>query len=142
MSGRGIYDWLTVYRYHDGEPILPLCVKIQQHYEQHSYTTRVKAAGLLSVDEAMQLAGTASLTIAPDLLRTLSTTEEQEAELVDRSLFVDRTKINGQETEYKTFIDDETKYRRAFAESQDGKGQVKTAQVFAPCSLCFDRHIC
>ena len=142
MSGRGIYDWLTAYRYHDGEPILPFCVEIQRYYEQHSYTTRVKAAGLLSVDEAMKLAGVASLTIAPDLLRTLSTTEEQESELVDRSLFVETTKIQGQETEYKTYIDDETEYRRAFAESQGGKGQVKTAQVNATFSLCFDERIC
>lgn len=142
MSGRGVDDWLTAYRYHDGEPILPLCVKIQRYYEQHSYTTRVKAAGLLSVDEAMKLAGVASLTIAPDLLQILSKTEEQESELVGRSLFVEGTKIQDQETEHKTFIDDETEYRRAFAESESGKGQVKTAQVYATLSLSFFGRVC
>ena len=117
-------------------------MKAQRYYEQHSYATRVKAAGLLSVDEAMKLAGVASLTVAPDLLRTLSKTEEQESELVDRSLFVERTKIKDQETEYNTFIDDETGYRKAFAESEGGKGQVKTAQVSAPFSYYFLGRIC
>ena len=85
----------------------------------------------------MKLAGVASLTVAPDLLRTLSKTEEQESELVDRSLFVERTRIKGQETEHKAFIDNETGYRKAFAESEGGKGQVKTAQVYTPSSYYF-----
>lgn len=104
-------------------------MKAQRYFEQHSYATRVKAAGLLSVDEAIKLAGIASLTIAPDLLRTLSKTEEQESQLVERSLVFERTKVGEQETQYNTFIDNETGYREAFAESEGGKGQVKTAQV-------------
>ena len=104
-------------------------MKSQRYFEQHSYATRVKAAGLLSVDEAIKLAGIASLTIAPDLLRTLSKMEEQESQLADRSLFSERTKAGEQDIEYKTFIDDENKYREAFAQSEGGMGQVKTAQV-------------
>lgn len=104
-------------------------MKSQRYFEQHSYATQVKAAGLLSADEAIKLAGIASLTIAPDLLRTLSKMEEQESQLADRSLFLERAKVEELEMEYKTFIDDESKYRESFAKSEGGMGQVKMAQV-------------
>ncbi|KAK3172570.1 hypothetical protein OEA41_005894 [Lepraria neglecta] len=115
--------------YHDGEPILPLCVQAQRYFEQHSYVTRVKAAGLLSVDEAVKLAGVASLTIAPNLLHTLSKSEELESQLADRSLFQEKAMLEGQAVEHTTFIDDEAKFREAFAKSAGGKGQIKTAQA-------------
>lgn len=90
----------------------------------------------------MRLAGIASLTIAPDLLRTLSKMEELESELVGRSLVLKKTENEDEGTEYKTFINDETEYRKGFAESDGGKGQVKTAQVYAPSSLYLKGRIC
>ena len=102
---------------------------MQRYYQKHSCGTRVKAAGLLSVDEAMQLAGIDSMTVAPDLLRTLSKTEEPESEVADLSAFKSSYKLPQDLAEPLTFINDETKYRRAFAESEISKGPAKTAQV-------------
>ena len=119
------------HRYHDAGPILPLCVNAQRYYERHSYQTRVKAAGLLSVDEAMQLAGVASLTVAPALLHLLADTKESQEEVTPRSLFKEKATAEEAEMEYKSFINDETKFREAFARRENGNGQVKTKQVQA-----------
>ena len=81
------------------------------------------------MDEAVKLAGVASLTVAPSLLHTLSRSEELESQLVDRSLFQDKATLEGQEVEHTTFIDNEAMFREAFAKSAGGKGQSKTAQV-------------
>lgn len=93
--------------------------------------TRVKAAGLLNKDEAMKLAGIQSLTIAPDLLRTLSSTAEAEIETIECSLFQKNPKLEGQGLEHMTFVDDEGRFRESFVKSEGGKGQAKTAQVRA-----------
>lgn len=58
--------------YDDGGHNLDLCLEAQNYYKQQNCVTRVKAAGLLDVGEAKKLAGVDSMTIAPDLLRTLS----------------------------------------------------------------------
>ncbi|KAL9125935.1 MAG: hypothetical protein Q9217_004930 [Psora testacea] len=115
--------------YKDNEPCFDLCLKAQQYYERHSYPTRMKVAGLLTVDHAMRLAGSSSMTIAPALLRELSGTNEAEAEVASRSLFKKGAKAQEQVTERVSFIDDEIKYREAFVKSDSGKGEGKTAQV-------------
>ena len=118
-----------MYRYHDDGPILGHCLRIQQYYERHSYKTRVKAAGLLNVDEAMRLAGVTSLTLAPALIDTLSKSEESEEKVMNLSLFKQETNSTEDEIERLSFLDDENKFRKTFAKSEGGKGQSKTAQV-------------
>ena len=105
------------HRYKDGEPIIPVCRAAQMYYKKHSYPTRVKAAGLLSRDEAMRLAGIDSMTLAPDLLRTLSQTKEPEASVAHLSVFKEIIDDSEQGIERMTFIDDEIKYREAFAKT-------------------------
>ena len=116
-------------RYHDKDPILSLCVEAQQYYEQHSYPTRVKACSVISVEEIMQLAGVAAFTIAPGLLQSLSETNEPIANVAPLSLFKSGTQTAKHETPRLSFIDDEARYRKAFAARDGGKGQLKTKQV-------------
>ena len=99
------------------------------YYRKYSCKTRVKAAGLLSVDEAMRLAGIDSMTIAPDLLRTLSKREEPQIGIANLSVFKEHPNPSEQEAKRMTFIDDETAFREIFAKSDAHKGPAKTAQV-------------
>lgn len=137
-------------RYDDGGPNLKLCSEAQQYYKEHKYATRVKAAGLLNAGEAKQLAGVDSMTVAPDLLRLLSKTEEPEVDVANFSIFDKETKTKEQEIEVKSFVHDEHGYRKAFARSYDGKGAWKTKEVClersimsnpAPCSRGFSRQL-
>lgn len=119
--------------YDDGGPNLGLCLDAQQYYKQHSQKTRVKAAGLLTIGEAKQLAGVTSLTIAPELLQKLSDTQVELAEAARESIF-DQKEVNGpgcgrEGLEPRTYLNDEKAYREAFARSYSGKGEVKTKQV-------------
>ena len=115
--------------YDDGGPNLELCLEAQNYYKERQCVTRVKAAGLLNADEAKQLAGVDSMTIAPDLLRTLSKTHEGEIGITDSSIFVKETNPLGQKIETPSFVNEERKYREAFAKSYGGKGEWKTKEV-------------
>jgi transaldolase len=88
------------------------------------------------VDEVMQLAGVAALTLPPTLLGPLSDTQQPEAELADRSMFKQEGKI--EEMERKSFVDDEAGFREAFAKTDVGKGEVKTTQV---CMQCYRGYL-
>lgn len=116
-------------RYHDTDPIFDLCVKAQKYFEQYSYATRVKACSLISVDEVMQVAGVAALTLPPTLLHPLSEMTEPEAKVAALSLFKHNTKMEGQEVERRSFLDEEAQFREALAKRDGGKGRVKTTQV-------------
>lgn len=118
-----------IHRYDDGGPNLSLCLEAQQYYNRHKYVTRVKAAGLLNAIEAKRLCGVDSMTVAPDLLRLLSKTEEPKVDVMKSSIFEKQTKAMGQEIEVISFVDDEIRYREAFARSYDGKGAWKTKEV-------------
>lgn len=115
--------------YDDGGPNLKLCLEAQKYYKERRCVTRVKAAGLLNAGEAKQLAGVDSMTIAPDLLRTLSKTDEGETGITNSSIFVKETKPSGQKIEIDSFVNEERKYREAFAKSYGGKGEWKTKEV-------------
>lgn len=77
----------------------------------------------------MQVAGVAALTLPPTLLRPLSEMTEPEAKVTALSLFNHKTKVEGQEMERRSFVDEEAQFREAFAKSDGGKGKVKTTQV-------------
>ncbi|KAL9120198.1 MAG: hypothetical protein Q9187_003252 [Circinaria calcarea] len=115
--------------YHDTDPILSLCVEAQQYFEKYSYSTRVKACSVISVEEIMQLAGVAAFTIAPGYLQAMLERDEPEAKVAELSLFKDITKSTEQGIERTSFVNDEERYREAFASRDGGKGQVKTRQV-------------
>ena len=115
--------------YDDGGGNLVLCHEIQQYYQKHKYSTKVKAAGLLSLDEAKALAGVTTMTVAPDLLRILATTQTDEQDLYGLSLFRDDNMIEENKLERKTYVEDERGWRQAYTEAYDGKGQWKTIEV-------------
>ena len=142
--------------YHDPSPIFDVCVNAQRYYEQHSYSTRVKACAAVSVEQILQLAGVAAFTAAADQLQELSTMKEPAAKVAARSVFHGSAtdeytngnaggQVNGNTNgntnghhdkamEKMTFVDEESKYRLAFAKSDGGKGQLKMTQVRAlPC---------
>ncbi|KAL8873066.1 MAG: hypothetical protein Q9174_001404 [Haloplaca sp. 1 TL-2023] len=114
----------------DGGANIILNQAIQAYYQQQNLATKVKAAGLLSVDEAKQLAGISSVTLAPDLLRELASTQELEDDLVKASIFKgDKKSVVGEDTNTASYLDDETQYREAFAKSSNGKGEWRMKQV-------------
>lgn len=82
--------------------------------------------------EAKNLAGVASLTVAPALLRTLAETHELEAEASRDSMFNQKAegadRIN-EGFEPKSFLNNEKAWREDFARSYGGKGEAKTKQV-------------
>ncbi|KAF7502160.1 hypothetical protein GJ744_006874 [Endocarpon pusillum] len=125
--------------YHDTDPIFDLCVEAQQYYKQHSYSTKVKACSVISMEEVLQLAGVAAFTIPPELLRELATSHESEQKLADLSLFQTPQIKNAQrENNLQSFVDDEAKFRIAFTRRDDGKGQMKTIQainIFCDCQI-------
>lgn len=138
--------------YHDPKPIFDIIVEAQRYYEQHSCSTRVKACAAVNVEQILKLAGVHAFTAPADQLRELSTMEESAAKVAQRSLFSkemasERTNghTNGDVTNGNTngvtngptsgtmeklsFIDDEAKFRLAFARADEGRAQLKTAQV-------------
>lgn len=120
--------------YDDGGANLDLCCEAQQYYKQHSYAIRVKAAGLLSVTEAQALAGVDSMTVAPDLLRTLASTESTEEDVNKLSLFTDGDHPKGGGLERRTYVEVEEAWKKAFGSAYDGKGRWKTDEVGSPAA--------
>ena len=120
--------------YKDNDPCFDLCVRIQRYYEQVSSATKVKVAGLLTADQAIRLAGAHTMTIAPAVLRELSEARGVESELTKQSLFANQANA-GQKQAVPDFLDDETRWKQAFAKSSAGKGEWKTAQVSSGLSL-------
>lgn len=120
---------LMRHSYKDGGPILGLCVEAQHYYRQFSYQTRVKAAGGLTVEEVLAIAGVDSLTIAPALLRTLSEADELEETAKDMSLFGKEASTEAKQPKRLSFMNDEAKFREAFSKADGGQGVIKTKQV-------------
>ena len=116
-------------RYKDNEPCFDLCLKIQQYYELYKCDTRVKVAGLLAVDQAMRLAGAQMMTIAPALLQELSETQAPDVEIEEKSIFNKPIKQQEGLSKPLPYIDDEVRWRNAFARSDGGKGSIKTRQA-------------
>lgn len=116
--------------YQDNDPLLDLCVKAQQYYEQHSIPTRVKACSYASTDEILKLLGVAAFTVEPDTLDALALMRENEAELNARSLFRSQPVMNGYSKPSQTsYLNDEARYRIDFARSHEGKGQLRLYQA-------------
>lgn len=119
--------------YNDGGANLALCHEIQQYYRRNGYPTKVKAAGLLTLDEAKALAGVTSMTVAPDLLRTLVATDVVEKDVDSLSIFREENRSEEEKLEKMTYIEDEAGWREAYAKAYNGKGQWKTGEVRRQC---------
>ncbi|KAL9610233.1 MAG: hypothetical protein Q9167_005055 [Letrouitia subvulpina] len=128
-------DSLIRRSYKDDGPILGLCVEAQDYYRRFSYQTRVKAAGGLTVEEVLAIAGVDSLTIAPALLRTLSEADELEETVKDLSLFEKEDSTKAKQIEHLSFVNDEAGFREAFSKANGGQGVTKTQQVIKFCIM-------
>ena len=115
--------------YDDGGGNLTLCHEIQGYYAKHGHSTKVKAAGLLSVEEAKALAGVTSMTVAPDLLRVLATTMIHTEEVEKLSLFREGNVSEEHKLARKTYVNDEKGWREAYRKEYDGKGLWKTDEA-------------
>lgn len=100
----------------------------------------MKACSIISIEEILQLAGVAALTIPSDLLRDLSAAHQPEQKMAELSLFRDESRqvkagekaaprASSADLQLQNFVDDEAKFRIAFARREDGKGYMKTIQV-------------
>ncbi|OQD95135.1 hypothetical protein PENSOL_c022G10295 [Penicillium solitum] len=102
----------------------------QQFYHQNSLPTRVKACVTLNLDELIMLAGIDALTIAPKVLKVLTSTERPKEEMESMFLFAKTAKVT-EIVKYASYIDCESQYRVHFAASEGGKAQFKTAQAIS-----------
>jgi transaldolase len=115
-------------RYQDNHHLLDLCVRAQQWYERSAIPTKVKACATIGLDELLQLAGVAALTIVPDDLRALQSTQRSEAEVARMSLF-SKQAMRTENMSYPSYIDNEVKYRMDFDGAEEGRAQYKLGQV-------------
>ncbi|KAJ5420310.1 Aldolase-type TIM barrel [Penicillium sp. CMV-2018d] len=116
-------------KYSDEMPLLRLCVQAQQFYKKRSINTKVKACATLSVDEILQLAGVDALTIMPEDLENLQKGTGCVRLVENQSLFGDN--YIPDDSDYPSYLDDESTYRFDFSRSGQGKGQYKLMQVLA-----------
>ena len=61
---------------------------MQQHFQERSYPTRVKACSLINVDDVMTLAGVAALTLPLALLQALKETKDSKARVSGLLMFI------------------------------------------------------
>lgn len=115
-------------RYEDKTPLLGLCADAQCWYEQCEIPTKVKACATVGLDELLSLAGVAALTIVPEDIRALKSTERSEAEIVGMSLFP-KQGLSAVKPSHPSYLNDEAKYRMAFDTADEGRAQHKLAQV-------------
>ncbi|RAL15801.1 transaldolase [Aspergillus homomorphus CBS 101889] len=116
--------------YKDQDPLLNLCVQVQEYFTQHNISTRVKACSCMSINEILQLSGVAAHTIPPEDLENLASMNETVASLESKSLFK-RKATTAEQQARRSYIDDEAGYRVQFAASDGGRGQTRLYQAIA-----------
>ena len=105
-----------------------MAVRAQRYFERHDIPTRIKACSMVAADEPLKLAGVAAMTLPLHWLHALNDAKRPGAELPGLSLFADEM-MAAEEEQRLSFIDDESKYRTAFAKVEGGKAERKTKQV-------------
>ena len=80
---------------------------------------------MMTIDEILQLAGVAAMTIPTGQLDELAATTRPESEVERLSLF----KEKGKPVDKVSYVDDEQKFGAAFASFSDGRGEAKTQDV-------------
>ncbi|KAE9370171.1 transaldolase [Stipitochalara longipes BDJ] len=96
----------------DNDPGVKNVKAILDYYKSFEIKTGIIAASFRSVAEIKELAGFQYLTISPEFLEELFTSQENVPKKVD---FV---KYDGERMEAQSYIDDETKFRSAFQENK------------------------
>ncbi len=79
----------------------------------------------MTIDEILQLAGVAAMTIPTGQLDELASTNRPESEVESLSLF----RVKWKAMEKMSYVDDEEGFRAAFAAFAGGRGEAKTKDV-------------
>ncbi|RGP73858.1 hypothetical protein FSPOR_1552 [Fusarium sporotrichioides] len=123
--------------YVDENKAFDFCREAQAYYIKHSFRTQVLAASLTSVDEVMQLAGIQHITISPNLLNGLASSNLSEWDGKLGDYFVQGPANKSWEArDYSSLIKNESKWRMAFTRSGFGTSEGKIIQAinyFADC---------
>ncbi|RSL91524.1 hypothetical protein CEP51_000161 [Fusarium floridanum] len=116
--------------YVDQNKAFDFCREAQAYYISHSFRTQVLAASLTSVDEVMQLAGIQHVTISPNLLRGLASTDLSSWNGHLGEYFAQGPANKSWETrDYSALVKDESAWRLAFTRSGFGASEGKIIQA-------------
>lgn len=116
--------------YHDSEPVLALFLEAQQYYRQHGIPTKVKSCAFTTIDEILATAGVDAMTLPAEQLEELSSstmTDYSRESLEARSVFHRAAQQPPPSVPRRSYIDDKTKFDRAF--TVNGRGKAKTEDV-------------
>lgn len=132
--------WLNNIRYVDEHKAFDFCREAQAYYINHSFRTQVLAASLTSVDEVMQLAGIQHITISPNLLNGLASTEMSSWDGKLGGYFAQGPDNKSWETrDYNALVRDESKWRVTFTRSGFGTSEGKIIQAINYFSDCQEK---
>ncbi|KAF5544767.1 transaldolase [Fusarium mexicanum] len=116
--------------YVDENKAFEFCREAQAYYINHSFRTQVLAASLTSVDEVMQLAGIQHVTISPNLLNGLASTQLSTWNGKLGEHFAQGPANKSWETkDYNALVRDESSWRMAFTRSGFGTSEGKIIQA-------------
>ena len=79
----------------------------------------------MTIDEILQLAGVAAMTIPSGQLDELASKDRPESEVESLSLF----RVKGKAMEKMSYVNDEERFRAAFGEFAGGRGEMKSKDV-------------
>jgi transaldolase len=114
-------------RYHDSDPILDLYPRAQQYYKQHGIPTKVKSCAFMTTDEIISMAGVDAMTLPAEVLESLSSMTDLPERLEARSVFQNTFQPSSISSRPLSYINDKTKFNRAYA--TNGRGKAKTEDV-------------
>ena len=124
----------------DEHKAFDFCREAQAYYTNHEFRTQVLAASLTSVDEVMQLAGIQHITISPNLLNGLASTELSAWNGKLGDYFAQGPDNKSWETgDYNALVRDESKWRMAFTRSGFGTSEGKIIQAINYFSDCQEK---
>ncbi|KAF5608186.1 transaldolase [Fusarium subglutinans] len=116
--------------YVDENKAFEFCREAQAYYINHSFRTQLLAASLTSVDEVMQLAGIQHVTISPNLLNGLASTQLSTWNGKLGEYFAQGPTNKSWETkDYNALVRDESSWRMAFTRSGFGTSEGKIIQA-------------
>jgi len=101
----------------------------QLYYIAHDKSTRVKAAGLKTVEETMRLAGISSITVPANILQELASRADAEMMRPEYSVILRGTKTVQDAPKQVSYINNKALYQEDFAKSCSGDALPRMKQV-------------
>ncbi|KAL8713667.1 MAG: hypothetical protein Q9220_002193 [cf. Caloplaca sp. 1 TL-2023] len=117
--------------YIDTEPVLDLFLEAQQYYKQHGIPTKVKSCAFTTTEEMLRTAGVDAMTLPGEQVEELLAMTDSQESLEARSVFINaaKNKAEASTTERLSYINDKTKFMRAYV--TNGRGKAKTEDSLA-----------